>query len=70
MDDYGNEKFILNDEGDFEKVFCQTPPLYAYGKEMLILKGLSDNHPSGNPQPSIEDINVTKRLIEIGKLIY
>lgn len=26
------------------------------------------NHPSGNVKPSIEDINITKTLIEIGKL--
>lgn len=27
------------------------------------------NHPSGNPDPSHEDINVTKRLVEAGKVI-
>ena len=27
------------------------------------------NHPSGNPMPSKEDILITKRLIEAGKLI-
>ncbi|WP_070109417.1 RadC family protein [Clostridium acetireducens] len=27
------------------------------------------NHPSGNPKPSGEDINVTNRLIECGKII-
>ncbi|WP_053957520.1 RadC family protein [Inediibacterium massiliense] len=30
---------------------------------------LVHNHPSGNPKPSSEDINVTKRLIEAGKII-
>lgn len=30
---------------------------------------LVHNHPSGNPQPSKEDINITKRLVEAGKLI-
>jgi DNA repair protein RadC len=30
---------------------------------------LSHNHPSGNPTPSREDILVTDRLIEVGKLI-
>lgn len=30
---------------------------------------LLHNHPSGNPEPSKEDINVTKRLIEAGKII-
>jgi DNA repair protein RadC len=27
------------------------------------------NHPSGDPQPSREDINVTERLVEAGKII-
>lgn len=29
---------------------------------------LAHNHPSGNPQPSQEDIDITKRMIEIGTL--
>jgi len=27
------------------------------------------NHPSGNPEPSQEDIQVTKKLVEAGKII-
>ncbi len=27
------------------------------------------NHPSGNPEPSREDINVTKQLVEAGKML-
>lgn len=30
---------------------------------------LVHNHPSGDPQPSNEDINITHRLIEVGKLV-
>ena len=30
---------------------------------------LSHNHPSGDPQASREDIDVTKRLVEVGKLL-
>lgn len=30
---------------------------------------LMHNHPSGNPNPSNEDIKITKRLIEAGKII-
>ncbi|MDK2918024.1 MAG: repair protein RadC [Candidatus Petromonas sp.] len=30
---------------------------------------LVHNHPSGNPKPSKEDINITKRLIEAGKIL-
>ncbi|WP_353615570.1 JAB domain-containing protein [Bacillus sp. FJAT-27264] len=27
------------------------------------------NHPSGDPEPSIEDVNLTKRLIAAGEII-
>lgn len=30
---------------------------------------LAHNHPSGNPEPSNEDISVTKKLIEAGKIL-
>jgi DNA repair protein RadC len=30
---------------------------------------LSHNHPSGNLQPSTSDINLTKKVVEIGKLM-
>jgi len=30
---------------------------------------LAHNHPSGNPEPSTEDIKVTKRLYEVGRLV-
>lgn len=30
---------------------------------------LSHNHPSGDPTPSAEDINITKRLIQAGEII-
>jgi len=30
---------------------------------------LAHNHPSGNPEPSREDIEVTKKLIKSGKMI-
>lgn len=30
---------------------------------------LTHNHPSGDPKPSAEDINITKRLIEAGTII-
>lgn len=30
---------------------------------------LAHNHPSGDPTPSSEDIGVTKRLVEAGKLL-
>ncbi len=30
---------------------------------------VAHNHPSGNPEPSNEDINLTKKLVEAGKII-
>jgi len=30
---------------------------------------VAHNHPSGNPEPSNEDISLTKKLVEAGKII-
>lgn len=30
---------------------------------------LIHNHPSGNPEPSNEDIRITKKLVETGKIL-
>lgn len=30
---------------------------------------IAHNHPSGNPEPSVEDIEVTKRLVQAGKIL-
>ena len=30
---------------------------------------IAHNHPSGNPEPSEEDIEITKRLFEAGKIL-
>jgi DNA repair protein RadC len=30
---------------------------------------LIHNHPSGNPEPSNEDISITKKLVEAGKML-
>ena len=30
---------------------------------------LSQNHPSANPEPSREDIRITKQLVEAGKIM-
>lgn len=42
-------------------------------KEAIIEKAASivlvHNHPSGNPEPSAEDIRITKQLVDAGKLI-
>jgi DNA repair protein RadC len=30
---------------------------------------LLHNHPSGNPEPSMEDVHITKQMVEAGKII-
>lgn len=30
---------------------------------------LTHNHPSGDPMPSVEDVNITRRLIDVGDLL-
>ena len=44
-------------------VFCEAVRYRAYG--MIV----AHNHPSGDAQPSKEDIEITERLIETGKLL-
>ena len=44
-------------------VFCEAVRYRAYA---VIV---AHNHPSGDPEPSKEDIEITERLIETGKLI-
>jgi DNA repair protein RadC len=41
-------------------------PAIKYSAAQLIIV---HNHPSGDPQPSQDDISITKRLIEAGKLL-
>ena len=41
-----------------------------YNNQCLrMLQGMVHNHPSGDPTPSRADIDITKSLIEIGKLM-
>ncbi len=42
-----------------------TEPVKMGASRIILLH----NHPSGNPKPSLEDINVTKRLYRCAKLI-
>lgn len=44
-------------------VFCEAVRYRAYG--MIV----AHNHPSGDAEPSKEDIEITERLIETGKLL-
>lgn len=42
-----------------------TEPIVKHAASIIICH----NHPSGDPEPSSEDINITKRLRECGKII-
>ena len=44
-------------------VFCEAVRYRAYA--ILV----AHNHPAGDPAPSAEDIEITERLIETGKLL-
>jgi DNA repair protein RadC len=44
-------------------VFCEAVRYRAFA---IIV---AHNHPSGDPEPSNEDIEITERLIETGKLL-
>jgi DNA repair protein RadC len=37
-----------------------------FGSASLLL---IHNHPSGDPQPSLEVLEITRRLVEVGKLV-
>ena len=41
-------------------------PAIEYGAAAIIL---AHNHPSGEPEPSAEDIKVTKQILEVGKIM-
>lgn len=46
MDNFGNDKFIFNeDTGEYKKSFRVTPIIFAYGKEMRILLETVDFNP-------------------------
>lgn len=52
---------------------CSVDPRNVFGTALRLgtvsAVLLGHNHPSGDSTPSIEDISVTKRLIECGKLL-
>ena len=41
------------------------PPLLASAASVVLVH----NHPSGDPEPSEEDLAITKRLVEVGELL-
>ncbi len=46
VDNFGNDKFIFNEEtGEYKKSFRVTPIIFAYGKEMRILLETEDFNP-------------------------
>jgi len=51
---------------------CPVSPAELFQKAVLLGAGsliVAHNHPSGNTEPSKEDIAVTKRIWEAGKLL-
>lgn len=45
------------------EVFCEA--IKKHSTSVIVCH----NHPSGDPSPSVEDINITKRLVECGKIL-
>jgi DNA repair protein RadC len=41
-------------------------PAIAEGAAAVVV---AHNHPSGDPEPSAEDLEVTRRLLEVGRLV-
>ena len=42
-----------------------APAIEKRGQALILLH----NHPSGNPEPSTQDLKITKRLIEVGEIV-
>jgi DNA repair protein RadC len=51
---------------DFQKYLLDDPPAIEYGAAAVIL---AHNHPSGIITPSAADIEITRRVVEAGKII-
>jgi len=51
---------------------CYISPREVFKKALMVNAAsiiIAHNHPSGNPEPSVEDIAVTKKMIECGRLL-
>lgn len=51
---------------------CQVDPRCVFGPALRLMCAsviVAHNHPSGNPEPSPDDIFVTRRLVEAGRIL-
>jgi len=63
-------KEIVVSDGTLTSSLVHPREVFRYAiKEAAASVLLIHNHPSGDPSPSKDDINITKRLVETGKLI-
>lgn len=84
MDKLAEEKFVmvsLNTKNDVTGVFeishgglnaSIVHPRDVFKRALLVNANaiaFAHNHPSGNPNPSGEDLSITKKLVNVGKII-
>ena len=63
-------KEILVSDGTLTSSLVHPREVFRYAiKEAAAAVLIIHNHPSGDPSPSRDDINITKRLVETGKMI-
>lgn len=63
-------KDVVLSNGSFNSAMASPREIFYNAlKNKAVSIIVMHNHPSGNPMPSKEDILITKRLIEAGKLI-
>lgn len=51
---------------------CYTSPRETFQKALMANAEsiiIAHNHPSGDPEPSVQDIEVTRKIIECGKML-
>ena len=63
-----NEIISINDisTGSLNSSIAEFREVLKYPTSSVIL---AHNHPSGNPNPSVEDIKITKKLVNAGKIL-
>ncbi|MCZ7362677.1 MAG: hypothetical protein O8C58_05005 [Candidatus Methanoperedens sp.] len=61
---YGSNTHLRYLHGDLSNVWLQDSH-HRYAAHIIVVR----NHPSGDPSSSREDIEITKKLVETGKII-
>lgn len=63
-------KFEVISVGNLNSSIVHSREIYKVAIDNLAASViLVHNHPSGNPEPSKEDINITKKIVEAGKIL-